>query len=583
LLQTHSQVGLGLIEMTSYALHHDPTLLMLHYQNIDAVLEIATLNIYDSVEKENGDRITHLRIACCRLMQVCAQACNEAGHILRRSTSIIQCLNRLCHLPLRSLHVRTLIDALSALLPWIEINKENDIQALFNLFTNTTITNNNTLLHLRLKDTISNWLIIYHNSNNSNNLSNTSSSMFPTSIQPYLHQHLTMPTTTEDLQTDSPTDVQQKETKTKQSTTTTTAPFSSLSLSVAFFLIICDLAQCPSTLPSRLQYLSNIAQNCVSTLLTESFTALRVLGEEKLNRNSKDQSIEKYNIDTVVMSSFQNVELTLTNKSTTTKSNVTNVTNQKMKVPSSIVLYASCILQISIAFPTCLRQWYHTLTRADAAAVSHYYEKYITPYVIMQEKEKLKKDEKKMDTKLTTDQQIDPRVKKSIEENKGQPMTTPNNPFDNDDDDDDGDDTLSVQYDSSTLEFISTYKKGECTLEIGIVLPSNWPLKTVKVECRKRIGIKENQWRKWSLQIQSLLTNCDGSIMDGIQLWKKNVDREFEGVEECSICYSVVHVTDGSLPKICCHVCNNSFHSGCLYKWFSNASKSTCPLCRSDF
>ena len=56
LLQTHSQVGLGLIEMTSYALHHDPTLLMLHYQNIDAVLEIATLNIYDSVEKENGDR-----------------------------------------------------------------------------------------------------------------------------------------------------------------------------------------------------------------------------------------------------------------------------------------------------------------------------------------------------------------------------------------------------------------------------------------------------------------------------------------------------------------------------------------------
>eukprot|EP00605_Chrysophyceae_sp_TOSAG23-4_P000554 GSChrysophyteH1.ASY1.ANO1.624.1 assembled CDS len=34
--------------------------------------------------------------------------------------------------------------------------------------------------------------------------------------------------------------------------------------------------------------------------------------------------------------------------------------------------------------------------------------------------------------------------------------------------------------------------------------------------------------------------------MDGIQLWKKNVDRELEGVEECSICYSVVHVTDGS-------------------------------------
>ena len=49
------------------------------------------------------------------------------------------------------------------------------------------------------------------------------------------------------------------------------------------------------------------------------------------------------------------------------------------------------------------------------------------------------------------------------------------------------------------------------------------------------------------------------------------------------ICYSVLHVVDHSLPKVSCNVCNNSFHSACLYKWFSNANKSTCPLCRSEF
>ena len=104
-----------------------------------------------------------------------------------------------------------------------------------------------------------------------------------------------------------------------------------------------------------------------------------------------------------------------------------------------------------------------------------------------------------------------------------------------------------------------------------------------RVQCRRRIGVKENQWRRWSLQIQSLLTNRDGTILDGIYLWKKNIDREFKGVEECSICYSVLHVVDHSLPKVNCSVCHNSFHSGCLYKWFSNANKSTCPLCRSEF
>ena len=114
-------------------------------------------------------------------------------------------------------------------------------------------------------------------------------------------------------------------------------------------------------------------------------------------------------------------------------------------------------------------------------------------------------------------------------------------------------------------------------------LPDIYPLKTVRVQCHRRIGIKENQWKRWSLQIQSLLTNRDGTLLDGIYLWKKKVDREFEGVEECSICYSVLHVVDHSLPKVSCNICNNSFHSACLYKWFSNANKSTCPLCRSEF
>ena len=53
-------------------------------------------------------------------------------------------------------------------------------------------------------------------------------------------------------------------------------------------------------------------------------------------------------------------------------------------------------------------------------------------------------------------------------------------------------------------------------------------------------------------------------IVDGLTLWKRNVDKKFEGVEECMICFSVVHGTNYQLPTIICRVCKKRFHSACL-------------------
>uniref|UniRef100_A0AAY4AET5 E3 ubiquitin-protein ligase listerin n=1 Tax=Denticeps clupeoides TaxID=299321 RepID=A0AAY4AET5_9TELE len=75
----------------------------------------------------------------------------------------------------------------------------------------------------------------------------------------------------------------------------------------------------------------------------------------------------------------------------------------------------------------------------------------------------------------------------------------------------------------------------------------------------------------------------NGSIMEGLALWKNNVDKRFEGVEDCMICFSVIHGSNYSLPKKACHTCKKKFHSACLYKWFTSSNKSTCPLCRETF
>ena len=90
-------------------------------------------------------------------------------------------------------------------------------------------------------------------------------------------------------------------------------------------------------------------------------------------------------------------------------------------------------------------------------------------------------------------------------------------------------------------------------------------------------------WFRIRFEAESARHLPDGSISDALLQWKANVDKVFEGVEECPICYMIVHASTGHLPKLECKTCHNKFHSACLYKWFSQSQKSTCPLCQSAF
>jgi hypothetical protein len=145
------------------------------------------------------------------------------------------------------------------------------------------------------------------------------------------------------------------------------------------------------------------------------------------------------------------------------------------------------------------------------------------------------------------------------------------------------DETLSIRANRTLREATAVYKKEEACLDIVIRLPSCYPLRAVEVDCTRRLGISETLLRKWILSMASFLRNQNGALLEAIQMWKKNVDREFEGVEECPICYSIIHTTNHSLPRLACKTCKHKFHSACLYKWFSTSHKSTCPLCQTPF
>ncbi|CAN0229453.1 unnamed protein product [Lampetra planeri] len=142
---------------------------------------------------------------------------------------------------------------------------------------------------------------------------------------------------------------------------------------------------------------------------------------------------------------------------------------------------------------------------------------------------------------------------------------------------------MTVRARPAAREVVATYNVEEVYMELVVTLPPNHPLGPVAVECGKRVGVASQQWWNWMLQLSTFLTHQNGSIMDGLALWKANVDKRFEGVEECTICYSVIHGSNYSLPRKACRTCRKKFHAACLYKWFTSSNKSTCPLCRETF
>ncbi|EDW76782.1 uncharacterized protein Dwil_GK19431 [Drosophila willistoni] len=141
---------------------------------------------------------------------------------------------------------------------------------------------------------------------------------------------------------------------------------------------------------------------------------------------------------------------------------------------------------------------------------------------------------------------------------------------------------MQVTVHISTREVLAVYAIDEARMELVISLASNYPLGAVKVESGKQIGGRASS-RNVGMQLTLLLTHQNGTIYDGLTMWKNNLDKKFEGVEECYVCYTVIHQDTCQLPKLTCKTCKKKFHGPCLYKWFTTSSKSTCPICRNVF
>lgn len=120
-------------------------------------------------------------------------------------------------------------------------------------------------------------------------------------------------------------------------------------------------------------------------------------------------------------------------------------------------------------------------------------------------------------------------------------------------------------------------------IELVVKLPEAMPLRAAEAQCKKSVGINEARLRTWLLSITSFIRNRNDATAGAIRMWKKNIEKEFEGQENCLICFSIIHPSTGQIPKSACRTCRQRFHGACLYKWFHSSGKSNCPHCQSPW
>jgi hypothetical protein len=136
-----------------------------------------------------------------------------------------------------------------------------------------------------------------------------------------------------------------------------------------------------------------------------------------------------------------------------------------------------------------------------------------------------------------------------------------------------------------TNEVVIEYNvEDSATLDLAIRFPSTYPLRPVEIDGGggSRAGVQEGRWKSWILNITAVLLNQNGKVYDAVAVWHRNVALHYQGVEECSICYSIVGVIDRSLPSKQCKTCKHKFHNACMAKWLKSSGQTACPLCRSE-
>ncbi|RMZ66379.1 ring zinc finger [Pyrenophora seminiperda CCB06] len=194
-------------------------------------------------------------------------------------------------------------------------------------------------------------------------------------------------------------------------------------------------------------------------------------------------------------------------------------------------LYFLCLCHV----PSLTKTWFKNCkSRALVVALEPWTEKHVSPPVIVAALE-------------------------SVNAWSEEQMTTePDSPF-------------TVKVANRAREITASYTVDDQTMSMRISLPAAFPLANAHIEGINRVAVSETKWQSWLRTSLGAITIFNGSLIDALTTFKRNVDGALKGQSECAICYSIVG-SDRKLPDKKCGTCKNYFHGVCLFKWFKSTS-----------
>eukprot|EP00382_Lankesteria_abbotti_P011018 CAMPEP_0113853892 /NCGR_PEP_ID=MMETSP0372-20130328/6830_1 /TAXON_ID=340204 /ORGANISM="Lankesteria abbotti" /LENGTH=343 /DNA_ID=CAMNT_0000826627 /DNA_START=54 /DNA_END=1085 /DNA_ORIENTATION=- /assembly_acc=CAM_ASM_000359 len=149
---------------------------------------------------------------------------------------------------------------------------------------------------------------------------------------------------------------------------------------------------------------------------------------------------------------------------------------------------------------------------------------------------------------------------------------------------------LTIQHDKNFTRMIQAtvaHVSEDITIDLVLIFADAHPLQVPGVSLTNIHGIPRTRHHHWRLACLRALrgeeTGGGMSIFDVLWVFCENMRFFYEGLEDCPICYSVVHLQSHSLPGKTCSTCKAKYHAECLFKWFRTSKKRKCPLCTSIF
>ncbi|KAL7066192.1 zinc finger, C3HC4 type domain-containing protein [Cryptosporidium serpentis] len=139
------------------------------------------------------------------------------------------------------------------------------------------------------------------------------------------------------------------------------------------------------------------------------------------------------------------------------------------------------------------------------------------------------------------------------------------------------DTSIKYMYNESSRILKINYENKEVEVSLIISFSQLHPLIIPKASIPSIPGISKKQISHWLVPV--IRTIKHGTLGSAISIWAQNVHFHFRGIDECPICYSILHTQYKTLPRKSCQTCKHIFHSECIYKWFRLSHKTTCPLC----